>query len=72
MGDVARVVHGQHRHCDTDANPRGYSGGVGQDHAGVEAEDVVERVLGHPQIAESERFRAFGDPAHRCHVDRFR
>ncbi len=69
-GHVARVMHGQHHDRDTEAYPRRDGGGVGQDHAGVEAEDVVERVLGHPKVAEPQRLGALGDPAYRRHVDR--
>ena len=70
VGHMARVVHGQHHHRDAETNARGDRGRVSQDQPGVEAEDVVERVLGHPQVAEPQRFGALGDPAHRRHVDR--
>ena len=43
---------------------------IGQDDDGVEAEDMVERVLGDPQIAEAERLGALRDPAQLAHIDR--
>src|SRR5262249_43358653 len=44
--------------------------GVGQRDRGIEAEHLVERVLGHPQIAEPERVGALGDAADGRLVDR--
>ena len=64
------IAHGQDDHRDAHTDPRRDRGRVGQDHDRVEAEDVVERVLRHPQIAESERVGALGDLAHGRHVDR--
>jgi hypothetical protein len=70
MRDLDRAVDGQddHRHAHADA--RGDRGGVRQDRQRIEAEDVVDRVLGNPQVLESERVGPLRDPAHRVHVDR--
>jgi hypothetical protein len=70
VGDVTRIVHGQNRHRDADANAPRDGGRVAQDSAGVEAEDMIERVLGDPQVAEAERVCPLRNPAHRGHVDR--
>ena len=73
-GDLVRDMDGmvdrQDDHGDAEPDRRRDRGRVGQDHDRVEAEDVVERVLGHPQVAEAECFRALRDLAHHRHVDR--
>jgi hypothetical protein len=70
MRDLDRAVDGQddHRHAHADA--RGDRGGVRQDRQRVKAEDVVDRVLGDPEVLEPERVGPLRDPAHCCHVDR--
>ena len=61
MRDHRRVMHRQHHHRGAEADFRRHRRGVGQHDDGVEAEDVVEGVLGHPQVAETERLGALRD-----------
>ena len=70
MRDVNRIVHRQHDDRRAKADRRRDRGGIGQHHHRVEAEHVVEGVLGYPQIAEAERLGALCDPAYRFHIDR--
>jgi hypothetical protein len=70
VGHMAGIVHRQHHHRDGEANPRRHCGRVREDQRGIEAEDVVERVLGHPQVAESECFGTLRNVTNRRHVDR--
>jgi hypothetical protein len=45
---------------------------VGEQYHRIETEDVIESVLGHPQIAKPEGVGALGDVAHHRDVDRVR
>ena len=70
MRDMERVVDRQHDDRGAEADLGGDCRRIGQHHHRVEAEDVVERIFGHPEIAEPERLGALCDPAHRLDIDR--
>ncbi len=70
--DHQRAVDLQHDDRGAEADFRGHRRRIGQDDDRIEAEHMVERVLGDPQIAEPERLRPNCDLAHRRHVDRLR
>src|SRR5437660_5836328 len=57
--DLVREVDGildrQYDHRNADADRPGHRGRVGQHHHRVEREDVIERILGYPQVAKAER-----------------
>ena len=55
MRDHQRAVDLQHDDRAADPDLCRHRSRVGQDHHRIEAVDVVERVLGHPQIAKPER-----------------
>jgi hypothetical protein len=70
MRDVDRVVHRQDDDGSAEPDRRRDRSGIGQHHHGVEAENMVEGVFGHPQIAEPKRLGALRDPDHCRDVDR--
>ena len=65
-----RVMHRQYNDRRAEPDRRRDRRSISQHHHRVEAEDVVESIFGHPQIAEPEGFGALRDPSHRLHVDR--
>ena len=72
MRDHQRAVDRQHHDGGAEPDLAGDRRSIGEDDDRIETEDVVERVLGHPQIAETERLGALRHQAHVIHVDRLR
>jgi hypothetical protein len=65
-----RTVDRQHNDRRTEPNPLCHRCRVGQRANRIEAGDVVQRVLGDPEVAKPERLGALRHRAHRRHIDR--
>ena len=70
MRHMRRVMDRQHDDRRAEADLARDRGGVGQHRHRIEAEDVVEGVLGHPQIAKAERLGTLRHVAHGFGGDR--
>ena len=68
--DMDRVVDRQHDDRGAEADFGRDRRRIGQHHDGIEAEDMVQGVFGHPQIAKPQRLGALGDLAQDPHAER--